>query len=96
MSANDDLSALDGATPSSFGVQPPGGLFAQSVGQALRRNPVAPDVPCHRCVRTGGSLGGFSGHRDGPEIDRKASILRSEGVLLRKTSAWEVDPASIV
>ncbi|CAK7239040.1 MAG: hypothetical protein STHCBS139747_000461 [Sporothrix thermara] len=33
----------------------------RAVGNALRRNPFAPDVPCHRCVATGGGLGGFKG-----------------------------------
>ena len=31
---------------------------AQAVGQALRRNPFAPDVPCHRVISADGSLGG--------------------------------------
>lgn len=29
--------------------------------QALRRNPYAPDVPCHRVVTTALTLGGFDG-----------------------------------
>lgn len=33
----------------------------RAVGNALRRNPFAPEVPCHRCVATGGGLGGFKG-----------------------------------
>jgi methylated-DNA-[protein]-cysteine S-methyltransferase len=36
----------------------PGG--ARAVGQALRRNPFAVVVPCHRVVAAGGRLGGFS------------------------------------
>ena len=34
---------------------------ARAVGQALRRNPYAPRVPCHRVVAAGQGLGGFSG-----------------------------------
>ncbi|CAK7269039.1 hypothetical protein SEPCBS119000_003365 [Sporothrix epigloea] len=37
------------------------GSSPRAVGNALRRNPFAPDVPCHRCVATGGGLGGFKG-----------------------------------
>lgn len=52
---------------------------AQAVGQALKRNPFAPDVPCHRVVGSDGSLGGYYGHRDGPELERKRQLLIQEG-----------------
>lgn len=51
---------------------------AQAVGQALKRNPFAPDVPCHRVVGSDGSLGGYFGHRDGPALDRKRHLLQQE------------------
>ncbi len=35
----------------------PGG--ARAVGNALARNPFPLVVPCHRCIRSDGSLGGF-------------------------------------
>ena len=53
---------------------------AQAVGQALRRNPFAPDVPCHRVIAADGSLGGFSGMRGGRELARKRRLLAAEGV----------------
>ncbi|BCU75602.1 MGMT family protein [Luteolibacter sp. LG18] len=56
---------------------------ARSVGSALARNPFAPEVPCHRVVRADGALGGFSGHTEGPEMDRKTRMLREEGVEVR-------------
>ena len=55
---------------------------AQAVGGALRHNPFAPDVPCHRVLASDGTIGGFNGHRDGSEIARKIALLRSEGVAL--------------
>jgi methylated-DNA-[protein]-cysteine S-methyltransferase len=55
---------------------------AQAVGGALRRNPFAPRVPCHRVLAFDGSIGGFSGHRTGPNIARKIALLRSEGIAL--------------
>lgn len=53
----------------------------RAVGQALRRNPFAPAVPCHRVVAAGGRLGGFQGRRDGAALRRKRALLASEGVL---------------
>lgn len=52
----------------------------RAVGQALRRNPFAPMVPCHRVVASDGSLGGFYGQTSGPQWVRKEHLLRSEGV----------------
>lgn len=51
---------------------------AQAVGQALRRNPFAPEVPCHRVVAADGSLGGYNGQRTGKEIERKRKLLDNE------------------
>jgi len=53
---------------------------AQAVGQALRRNPFAPEVPCHRVVASDGSLCGFAGHRDGELMEKKRKLLENEGV----------------
>jgi O-6-methylguanine DNA methyltransferase len=33
----------------------------RAVGQALKRNPHAPIVPCHRVVKSDGGLGGYGG-----------------------------------
>ena len=30
---------------------------AQAIGQALTRNPYAPKVPCHRVIKTDGTIG---------------------------------------
>jgi methylated-DNA-[protein]-cysteine S-methyltransferase len=51
---------------------------AQAIGQALRRNPFAPDVPCHRVVAADGSLGGYMGERDGEQIEYKRRLLETE------------------
>lgn len=51
---------------------------AQAIGQALRRNPFAPDVPCHRVVAADGSLGGYNGERDGEQIEYKQRLLEVE------------------
>ncbi|KAI0594249.1 6-O-methylguanine DNA methyltransferase [Biscogniauxia sp. FL1348] len=60
------------------------GSSPRAVGNALRRNPFAPQVPCHRVVATGGNLGGFKGqwpkNGEGITIDEKKKLLRKEGV----------------
>ncbi|NKB25469.1 MAG: methylated-DNA--[protein]-cysteine S-methyltransferase [Kiritimatiellae bacterium] len=53
---------------------------SQAVGQALKHNPFAPSVPCHRVVRTDLSLGGFAGKTEGPEIKKKKNLLLKEGI----------------
>lgn len=53
---------------------------AQAVGQALKRNPYAPGVPCHRVIRTNLTIGGYSGATDGAKIRKKLRLLREEGV----------------
>ena len=51
---------------------------AQAVGQALKRNPFAPYVPCHRVVPADGSIGGYFGCREGELIERKRRLLDEE------------------
>lgn len=51
---------------------------AQAVGQALKRNPFAPDVPCHRVIASNGTIGGFYGQRDGEMIEKKKKMLAEE------------------
>lgn len=53
---------------------------ARAVGQALRKNPFAPEVPCHRVVRSDGSLGGFFGKTSGAAWSRKRLLLEAEGI----------------
>lgn len=55
----------------------------RAVGQALRKNPYAPQVPCHRVVSTSGHIGGFRGHNSGNEIQKKIALLTAEGIEVR-------------
>lgn len=56
----------------------------RAIGQALRRNPFAPEVPCHRVVASGGAIGGFGGESEGGKIREKLALLREEGVEFRE------------
>jgi methylated-DNA-[protein]-cysteine S-methyltransferase len=64
----------------------------QAVGGALRKNPYAPRVPCHRVVAADLSIGGFQGKTQGPAIKRKIALLRSEGIPFDATGKIK-DPA---
>jgi O-6-methylguanine DNA methyltransferase len=59
------------------------GQVYRAVGVALRRNPFAPRVPCHRVVAADGRIGGFHGRTTGPWIAKKNRMLRAEGVEVR-------------
>lgn len=55
----------------------------QAVGQALKRNPHAPETPCHRVVASDLSIGGYSGARTGQLIQKKIALLSQEGVSIK-------------
>jgi methylated-DNA-[protein]-cysteine S-methyltransferase len=53
---------------------------SRAVANACAQNPYAPEVPCHRVIRSDGSLGGYSA--DGG-IQRKKELLVMESNLLK-------------
>lgn len=57
------------------------GSSPRAVGQALKGNPFAPYVPCHRIVKSDGTIGGFQGAMNGAPIQKKLKLLRQEGVV---------------
>ncbi len=67
----------------------------RAVGQALRRNPFAPEVPCHRVVASDRTLGGFMGKRSGAELRRKRRMLEAEGVRFDGDRVVESDCVNI-
>ena len=54
-------------------------LAARAVANAIRKNPLAPQIPCHRVIRSDGSLGGYSGKGG---IKTKRLLLKKEGITL--------------
>jgi methylated-DNA-[protein]-cysteine S-methyltransferase len=55
----------------------------RAVGNACRNNPYAPRVPCHRVVRSDGTIGGFGGKTSGKTVEEKIQLLRRENVEIR-------------
>jgi methylated-DNA-[protein]-cysteine S-methyltransferase len=49
----------------------------RAVGNAMNKNPYAPQVPCHRVINANGSLGGFA-----HGLGKKIEMLKSEGVIV--------------
>jgi len=49
----------------------------RAVANAVGKNPFAPKVPCHRVIRSDGSLGGYSGPGG---IKTKKKLLKMEGI----------------
>ena len=71
----------------------------RAVGGALRRNPFAPEVPCHRVIASTGFVGGFKGDWEkapsGINQSKKLELLNDEGVffttdgkLIAKPGVW--------
>ena len=52
----------------------------QAIGTAMKNNPYAPKVPCHRVVKSDGSIGGFKGYKTGKTVTEKIEMLKKEGV----------------
>ena len=54
-------------------------LAIRAVANAIGKNPYPPKIPCHRVIRSDGSLGGYSGKGG---IKTKRFLLKKEGIKL--------------
>ena len=54
-------------------------LAVRAVANAIGKNPYAPRIPCHRVIRSDGSLGGYSGKGG---LKTKRFLLKKEGITL--------------
>ena len=52
---------------------------ARAVANACAKNPYSPKIPCHRVIRSDGSLGGYSGKGG---IKTKKKMLKLEGIFI--------------
>ncbi len=55
-------------------------LAVRAVANAIGKNPYPLKIPCHRVIRSDGSLGGYSGKGG---IQQKRRLLRSEKVFIK-------------
>ena len=51
---------------------------SRAVANAVARNPFAPKIPCHRVIKSDGSLGGYSGKGG---VKTKKLLLKREGII---------------
>ena len=56
-------------------------LAVRSVANAIGKNPFPPIIPCHRVVRSDGSLGGYSGKGG---VTTKKVLLKKEKIHLKQ------------
>lgn len=63
----------------------------QAVGTAMRINPYAPFVPCHRVVKSDGSIGYFKGKNTYAAMNEKRIMLENEGVKVRENKIVDFD-----
>ena len=54
-------------------------LSYRAVANAIAKNPYSPLIPCHRVIKSDGSVGGYSGKGG---VKTKIKLLKSEGILL--------------
>ena len=54
-------------------------LAVRAVANAIGKNPFPPQIPCHRVIRSDGSLGGYSAKGG---IKTKKMLLKKEGITL--------------
>ena len=51
----------------------------RAVGTAMAKNPLAPEVPCHRVIRSDGKIGNYAFGKD-----KKIKMLKKEGISIEE------------
>ena len=54
-------------------------LAVRAVANAIAKNPYPIKIPCHRVIRSDGSLGGYSGIGG---VKKKKNLLKKEGIIV--------------
>ena len=58
----------------------------RAVGNALNKNPFAPEVPCHRVIASTGKLGGYAFG-----IKKKIALLEKEGIMVKNNKILNLE-----
>ncbi len=58
----------------------------RAVGNAMNKNPHAPQVPCHRVVKSDGKVGGFANG-----TKKKIVMLKKEGIKIKNNKIENFD-----
>ena len=58
----------------------------RGVGQIVGANPNAPQVPCHRVVKSDGAVSGYAFG-----VDKKIALLKSEGIQVKDGKIVDFD-----
>ena len=51
----------------------------RAVASAIGKNPYSPRIPCHRVIKSNGSIGGYSGKGG---VKTKRILLKREGIIV--------------
>ena len=62
----------------------------RAIGQALKHNPYAPKIPCHRVINSDRTLGGYNGKINNKN---KLFMLKKEGIIIKNN---KVDKKCII
>tara|TARA_Y100000741_G_scaffold315983_1_gene262098 strand:+ start:231 stop:506 length:276 start_codon:yes stop_codon:yes gene_type:complete len=54
-------------------------LAVRAVANAIAKNPYPIQIPCHRVIRSDGSIGGYSGEGG---VKKKKNLLKKEGIIV--------------
>ena len=54
-------------------------LAIRAVANAIAKSPYPIKIPCHRVIRSDGSLGGYSGKGG---VKKKKNLLKKEGIIV--------------
>lgn len=55
----------------------------RAVGQVMRRNPHPELYPCYKVVASSGKIHGYDGCLSGGKVEKKISLLKKDGIVIR-------------
>jgi len=56
----------------------------RAIGQVMRHNNNPEKYSCYKVVKSSGEVGGYSGHTKGKAVSTKISLLKKDGIKIKK------------